>query len=1430
MIFFLGGRKNGAGTFRTGLGNGFRGLLNYLIDGEDPEKPEPRAAHVGYINLMARTPEKAAYEMRVVAQGLPSCETPVYHFGIALEPADPERDLPREELSVEQWQAVVETFLVRLGLRGHQAVWVLHNDKDHQHVHVAANRVGINRNGELYEWKPYFDVKKGIQVCRELELELGLRLTAAQAPRSEYQPSPHALRREADEPLALVIREQILPDLEDLESWKDLEDRLASHGIALELGRQGRGLVFRQGEGKKARRISASKVHRNLSMNRLSGRFTQSFEEHRKAHRPPPLAEPTQPDQPREVGLRHLLRSQSTFSEKDLDRLLEGHPEAETLKKGLLARAIPVGLRPEIPEPAGPPPPDGQPKAAPSPPRPLWHDRIRYTSREVFERERLLFEGAKDLASRRLHALDPQQVQTLVRELYPWAAREQVAAIHAATSGSDLVSIVGRPGTGKTHPVSAAIAAAYLAADIPVLGLALSAKAADGLETAAGVTSITFARLRILLETGRPLAPGTVLLVDEAGMLNTRQLGVLIEHALEQQLKLVLVGDPDQLTPIGPGDPFRALTTLHESVELAGIRRQKKAWMREASQALVRGDVAAALGAYERHDSVHEHANALAARTAVLQDYLAEGKPQTSLLLAATNLEVDLLNYEIRKALMASGQLPDLPYQRLVVGDRVLLTKNALAEGYRNGSLGTVVRIGKTKAKIRLDTGGEVDAPYADITHGYALTVHRAQGVTADSVYYYAGYADRHLALVAMTRHRHDLRVYWDRETFQTYGDLLLTLRQPSRNDLVLDYQSALEVATRPIEPSPSSLSGEEQYRRSRPAAVGLEEHLRITNRGLDPIPGLPEPRRIDPWVERFADLRELQEQRLAKPRPSSALWHWRAYEVDRRIHETLDDLWHLAGAERLPPTLSVRNLPAWAKATEAMHESGSYKERYQHLVARAELAFPRKPLAGDVELAKETMKELAFGTWSMELPDFRRAAAVVWGQGHPGDPTRKLIERYSSDPSETSAEALLRHLSEDSFPWTFESRLETLESEGLPAVPLMHLGFEMKLALRSAIRRHQHRAAELEAQLLAEPGARDRLPATARSRQPVDVGALRASLGAVRELRQVYGRVRHAQARSEMALLHEALADPELRVPYHRQQLEEALARSAAVAAYTVPRPLTMEAVDHPQYPFERLSAQLRELEASPPADASPTEQIDYQLELTRVRETRSALWTLMEAPPQLPQRSWDDYGRPVLGEPLAQHLSRLDERALLLDRFLPERTDAHVLRHLARGDFAFLDDLLERGRKAPEPLDLDPPEDPIAAFDRYVETARSLQLVASRSASLEDPELQAAARALREARGQAVAAQLPMPKVGEPSIDAHSLSLDFRTEAAGGPPETTRNLALYASSHRRGGLYRLARWTERRLVRSMGRRLVKVAAPTVQSVAARTVQRLID
>jgi ATP-dependent exoDNAse (exonuclease V) alpha subunit len=73
----------------------------------------------------------------------------------------------------------------------------------------------------------------------------------------------------------------------------------------------------------------------------------------------------------------------------------------------------------------------------------------------------------------------------------------------------------------------------------------------------------------------------TILVVDEAGMLGSRKLARLLEHAQQAQAKVVLVGDDRQLAPIAGGG-FRALRLRLGASELTENRRQHQAWEREA--------------------------------------------------------------------------------------------------------------------------------------------------------------------------------------------------------------------------------------------------------------------------------------------------------------------------------------------------------------------------------------------------------------------------------------------------------------------------------------------------------------------------------------------------------------------------------------------------------------------------------------------------------------------------------------------------------------------------------------------------------------------------------------------------------------------------------------------------------------------------------
>jgi ATP-dependent exoDNAse (exonuclease V) alpha subunit len=120
----------------------------------------------------------------------------------------------------------------------------------------------------------------------------------------------------------------------------------------------------------------------------------------------------------------------------------------------------------------------------------------------------------------------------------------------ALTSSGDGVLVVrSAAGTGKTFALDAAVEA-WRRSGVPVLGCGLSARAACELRDQAGIDATTIARLVNGLERGAELASGAVLIVDEAGMVGTRDLAALAEAARDSNAKLVLVGDDCQLPEI----------------------------------------------------------------------------------------------------------------------------------------------------------------------------------------------------------------------------------------------------------------------------------------------------------------------------------------------------------------------------------------------------------------------------------------------------------------------------------------------------------------------------------------------------------------------------------------------------------------------------------------------------------------------------------------------------------------------------------------------------------------------------------------------------------------------------------------------------------------------------------------------------------------
>jgi conjugative relaxase-like TrwC/TraI family protein len=380
----------------------------------------------------------------------------------------------------------------------------------------------------------------------------------------------------------------------------------------------------------------------------------------------------------------------------------------------------------------------------------------------------------------------------------------------AAVAGHDrLVVVVGPAGTGKTTMLRAAVD------DLDtqhreMYGVAPTAKAARVLAAETGMPADTVAKL--LHEWARRdqppaveyrLAPGTTLVVDEAGMIGTTSLYRLVHLASAHQWRLVLVGDPHQLQAVGRGGLFNELCATGRVHELTRLHRFSQPWEAAASLQLRVGDVTV-LDTYEAHGRIHagtfaDHTDAIAHEWLV-----AHAAGSTVAITATTNEHVDALNDAVQHARLAAGQLDattvpighgehahvsDIVATRR--NDRSLLTSEA--EPVRNRDRWTVTATNADGGlTVSHQTGhGTITLPpdyvREHVRLGYAATEHGNQADTVDIACDIVATATTHQGLyVGMTRGRHANHAYvvTDPTDLRDARDILETVMACDRADI----------------------------------------------------------------------------------------------------------------------------------------------------------------------------------------------------------------------------------------------------------------------------------------------------------------------------------------------------------------------------------------------------------------------------------------------------------------------------------------------------------------------------------------------------------------------------------------------------------------------------------------------------------------------
>ncbi|MGQ3081333.1 MULTISPECIES: Ti-type conjugative transfer relaxase TraA [Alphaproteobacteria] len=497
----------------------------------------------------------------------------------------------------------------------------------------------------------------------------------------------------------------------------------------------------------------------------------------------------------------------------------------------------------------------------------------RFTSRSMVETEQRLERATATLDARRHHGVaDRHREHALLRALERGLdlSAEQRGALEHITSSRSVSNVIGYAGTGKSAMLGVA-RDAWEAAGYQVQGAALSGIAAEGLEHGSGIGSRTLASLEHQWANDcERLTDKHVLVIDEAGLVGTRQLERVVSEAERQGAKVVLVGDPQQLQAIEAGAAFRSVAERRGAVEIMDIRRQHEDWQRDATRELATGRTSEAIGRYAEAGHVHAADTREAARAQLVDawDCDRQAHPDASrVILTHTNDEVRSLNEEVRDRLKANGALGaevviavERGERMFAENDRVMFLKNERSIGVKNGTLGTVQNVDRMRMAVILDDGRSVAfdlKDYAHIDHGYAATIHKAQGMTVDRVQVLATPGvDSHSTYVALSRHREQVDVYYGRDDFATRNKLVRAASRERGKDMASDYWTPTPAKS--TEPKRGIFDGLKlgvSREAPNPAAPerqrsGRLAEVRISARSIEAEPsGSP----LDKAVERFA-------------------------------------------------------------------------------------------------------------------------------------------------------------------------------------------------------------------------------------------------------------------------------------------------------------------------------------------------------------------------------------------------------------------------------------------------------------------------------------------------------------------------------------------------------------------------------------------------
>jgi len=659
----------------------------------------------------------------------------------------------------------------------------------------------------LWNYVEQFEKRADAQLCRDVNFDLPKELTAQQnielaekfvkemfvakgmvadlAIHTKYdandKPLSHAhvlltMREVSEKGFGLKNREWNSKDL--LQDWRVEWANYANEALSL------------NGHRERITHLSLAEQGIALEPQNRRGNENYKFNDRRKAEHERIardnaeriLADPS-------IATRALTRNQSTFSTKDIHAFAKRHSANET-QQAEVFQAIRN-----------------------------HHDIVQvHEYKDCFTTQQMLsLEMSMLSKANRLHISEGHAVKE-VEVTRPLSDEQREVLNHLIDKG-DMKCVVGFAGTGKSYLLGAA-REVWEQSGYKVEGITLSGIAASGLQASSGIESRTLASRMSYWDKGEEkLTKDTVLVVDEAGMLGSRQIAKILKEVEQAQAKVVFIGDTEQLQAIEAGAAFRAIVDRFPKADLTEIRRQSYDWQREATKEFGQGLTEQAIERYREKGYIKEYQTKDMARSELVNEWKQKRAiyyQETSIMLAYTREDVEYLNAEARRILKENGELgKDKEFKTIyrtsdplsieehqmitqegkrsfAINDRLLFLQNDRTLGVMNGNLGTVKRItGRTitveldqdKREVIFDSG-----VYKNFDHGYATTIAKSQGVSVNATYLLATrHCDSNSFYPGMTRHTEEVNVYYGQDEFANKQEFVKHMSHKRDKPLALE-------------------------------------------------------------------------------------------------------------------------------------------------------------------------------------------------------------------------------------------------------------------------------------------------------------------------------------------------------------------------------------------------------------------------------------------------------------------------------------------------------------------------------------------------------------------------------------------------------------------------------------------------------------------